>query len=83
MRFKNIIAYQVTERHRFLERLMPVKEEEITSYENMHTCLINMTACVCVFSVMEVAVYFLYLFKVCMSCLKEIIQTFYFSSIHG
>ena len=43
---------------------MPVKPEEVTSYENMHTCLITVTACVGVFSVMEVAVYFLYLFKV-------------------
>ena len=60
----SVSAYQVRQRHEFLERLMPVKPEEVTSYENMHTCLITVTASVGVFSVMEVAVYFLYLFKV-------------------
>ena len=54
-------AYQVDKRHRFLERLITVKEEEVTSHENIHTCLLTVTLCVIVFSVMEVASYFLYL----------------------
>ena len=51
-------------RHRFLERLITVKDEEVTSHENIHTCLLTVTVCVLVFSVLEVASYFLYLSKV-------------------
>ena len=54
----------MNQRHQFLERLISVKEEEVTSYQNMHTCVTTVTACVCVFSLMEVITYFLYLFKV-------------------
>ena len=57
-------AYQVNKRHAFLQRLIYVNEEEVTSYENMNTCVITVTACVCMFSIMEVVSYFLYLFKV-------------------
>ena len=48
-------------RHKFLERLITVKDEEVTSYENMNACLITVTVCVFVFSVLEVASYFIYL----------------------
>ena len=58
------LAYQVNKRHAFLQRLINVKDEEVTSYENMKTCLITITACVLVFSILEVVSYFLYLFKV-------------------
>ena len=54
----------MNQRHQFLEWLIRVKEEEVTSYQNMHTCVTTVTACVCVFSLMEVVTYFLYLFKV-------------------
>ena len=54
----------MNQRHQFLERLISVKEEEVTSFQNMHTCVTTVTACVCVFSLMEVITYFLYLFKV-------------------
>ena len=54
-------AYQVDKRHRFLERLITVKEEEVISHENIHRCLLTVTVCVLVFSVMEIASYFLYL----------------------
>ena len=57
-------AYQVYKRHALLQRLIYVKEEEVTSYENMNTCVTTVTACVCVFSLMEVISYYLYLFKV-------------------
>ena len=60
----SMLAYQVNKRHAFLQRLIYVKEEEVTSYENMNTCVTTVTACVCVFSLMEVVTYFLYLFKV-------------------
>ena len=33
----------------------------MTSHENIHTCLLTVTVCVLVFSVMEVVSYFLYL----------------------
>ena len=55
------LAYQVQKRHKFLERLITVKDEEVVSYENMHNCLVNVTVSVFVFSVMEVASYFSYL----------------------
>ena len=57
-------AYQVNKRHALLQRLIYVKDEEVTSYENMNTCVTAVTACVLVFSIMEVVSYFLYLFKV-------------------
>ena len=57
-------AYQVNKRHAFLQRLIFVKKEEVTSYENMNTCVTTITACVAVFSIMEAVSYFLYLFKV-------------------
>ena len=56
-----ILAYQVDKRHKFLERLITVKDEEVTSYENMNACVITLTVCVIMFSVLEVASYFTYL----------------------
>ena len=62
---KHIVsAYQVNKRHTFLEQLIGVKEEEVTSYENMHSCLVVVTSCICLFSALEVLAYFLYLFQV-------------------
>ena len=55
----------MNKRHHFLEWLIFVKEEEVTSYNNMNTCVTAVTACVGVFAVMEVLAYFLYLYKVC------------------
>ena len=60
----SLLAYQVNKRHAFLKRLINVKEEEVTSYENMNTCVTTVTTCVLVFSLMEVISYYLYLFKV-------------------
>ena len=57
-------AYQVNKRHAFLQRLIYVKEDEVTSYENMNTCVTTVTTCVLVFSLLEVISYYLYLFKV-------------------
>ena len=54
----------MNQRHQFLEWLISVKEQEVTSYQNMHNCVTNLTACVCVFSLMEIVTYFLYLFTV-------------------
>ena len=61
MMFFLLSAYQVDKRHKFLERLITVKEEEVTSHENIHTCLLTVTVCVLMFSFLEVATYFLYL----------------------
>ena len=52
-------AYQVNKRHAFLQRLIFVKKEEVTSYENMNTCVTTVTACVLVFSLLEVISYYL------------------------
>ena len=60
----SMLAYQVNKRHFFLQRLINVKEEEVTSYNNMNTCVTVVTACVGVFAVMEVLAYFLYLYQV-------------------
>ena len=54
------IAYQVNQRHAFLKWLVTVKDEEVISYENINSCLVTVTTCLCVFSVMEVAAYFIY-----------------------
>ena len=54
------LAYQVNQRHTFLKWLVTVKDEEVTSYENINSCLVTVTTCLCVFSVMEVAAYFIY-----------------------
>ena len=59
-----MLAYQVNKRHAFLQRLISVKEEEVTSHEYMNTCVTTVTACVFVFSLLEVISYYLYLFKV-------------------
>ena len=59
-------VYQVDQRHTFLERLIGVKMEEKVSFENIHLCANTITACVSVFSVMEIISYFLYLNKVCL-----------------
>ena len=53
----------MNKRHQFLESFSGAKDEEMISYENMHTCLLTVTVWVCVFSLLEVASYFLYLFK--------------------
>ena len=57
-------------RHRFLERLIYVKEEEMISQENILTCWLTVTFCVLVLSVMEVASYFLYLNLVSIDTVK-------------
>ena len=54
----------MNKRHHFLEWLIYVKEEEVTSYNNINTCVTTVTACVGVFAVMEVLAYFLYLYQV-------------------
>ena len=53
----------MNKRHQFLESFSGVKDEEMISYENMNTCLLIVTLWVCVFSLLEVASYFPYLFK--------------------
>ena len=62
--FDILSAYQVNKRHHILEWLIVVKEQEVTSYNNMNTCVIVVTACTIVFAVMEVIAYFLYLCQV-------------------
>ena len=58
------LVYQVDKRHTLLQQLMSVKDDEIASYENMNSINTIMTLLVFVFSFIEVAAYFLYLFKV-------------------
>ena len=76
-------AYQVNKRHNFLMWLITVKDEEQTSYDNMQACVTNITVCICVFSVMEVISYFIYLLKVEGQIYCMITQFNFFSSIPG
>ena len=54
----------MNKRHKFLDWLLRVKEEEETSYNNVNSCVMAVTTCVFVFSILEILSYFLYLFKV-------------------
>ena len=54
------LAYQVNQRHAFLKWLVTVKDDEVISYENINSCLVTVTTCLFVFSMMEVAAYFVY-----------------------
>ena len=54
------VAYQVNQRHAFLKWLVTVKDDEVISYENINSCLVTVTTCLFVFSMMEVAAYFVY-----------------------
>ena len=40
--------------------LVTVKDDEVISYENINSCLVTVTTCLFVFSMMEVAAYFVY-----------------------
>ena len=53
-------AYQVKRSH-FPRTITGLKPGEETSYENSQQCLVVITSCLCVFSVMEVVSYFIYL----------------------
>ena len=77
-------AYQVISRHHFLMRLITVKDEEVTSYENMHACVTWVTVCICIFSVLEVLSFFLYYLKVWISNVGcQIVFFLLLSFIHG
>ena len=52
------VAYQVNQRHAFLKWLVTVKDDEVISYENINSCLVTVTTCLCVFTVMEMAATF-------------------------
>ena len=54
-------AYQIEARHSFLEALLgKVKPEETESLETARTLVITITSCLCVFSLMEAACYYLF-----------------------
>ena len=75
----------MNKRHNFLMWLITVKDEEQTSYDNMQACVTNITVCICVFSVMEVISYFIYLLKVETLSVRYCTFTLnlFFSSIPG
>ena len=54
----------MNKRHEFLDWLLRVKEDEVTSYNNVNSCVATITTYVFCFSVLEILSYFLYLFKV-------------------
>ena len=66
-------AYQVNKRHQFLEWLLHVKKEEEDSYNNMNTCVITLTSCIFLFSVLEILFYFIYLFQVWLQTPKRLL----------
>merc|ERR1711911_260972 len=53
-------AYQVQRSH-YPRTITGLKDGEETSYENCQQCLVVITSCLCVFSALEVAGYFIYL----------------------
>ena len=54
-------AFQIEARHTFLETpLGKVKPEETESLETARTLVINITTCLCVFSLMEAVCYYLF-----------------------
>ena len=58
-------AYKVHERHNFLISLLGVtKPEEDVSYTNVTNLVISITVCSILFSLGEVAMYFIYNYKV-------------------
>ena len=54
------LAYQVKRSH-YTRTITGLKDGEEKSYENSKQCLVAITSCLCVFSVMEVVLYFIYL----------------------
>ena len=59
--FPFISAYQIEARHSLLEALLgKVKPEETESLETARTLVTNITTCLCVFSLMEAACYYLF-----------------------
>ena len=56
----NFLAYQVNRSH-YTRTFTGLKSGEETSYENSQQCLIVITSSLCVFSLMEVVGYFIYL----------------------
>ena len=59
--FLFISAYQIEARHSLLEALLgKVKPEETESLETARTLVINITTCLCVFSLMEAVCYYLF-----------------------
>ena len=52
-------AYQVQKSH-YPRTFTGLKEGEITSYENARTLVITITTCLCVFSLLEAACYYLF-----------------------
>ena len=60
-----LLGYKIHERHSFLTQLLGVtKPEENVSYTNITNLVLGVTVCTILFSVGEVAMYFLYNFKV-------------------
>ena len=53
-------AYQVKRSH-YPRTFTGLKPGEETSYENSQQCLVVISSCLCVFSIMEVVGYYIYL----------------------
>ena len=61
MIFSPLSAHQIEARHTFLETLLgKVKTEETESVETARTLVINITTCLCVFSLMEAVCYYIF-----------------------
>ena len=59
-----ILAYNISSRHWFLKSLVGTKKEEEISYERIMTLVISVTTMIIVFSILEVAFFFIYNSKV-------------------
>ena len=58
------LVFQIMDRHTILKTMMKPKKIEEQSYNNAILCGIVTTACILGFSILEIASYFIYLFKV-------------------
>ena len=59
-----VLAYNISNRHWFLKSLVGTKKEEEISYERIMTLVISVTTMIIVFSILEVAFFFIYNSKV-------------------
>ena len=59
-----VLAYNISSRHWFLKNLVGTKKEEEISYERIMTLAISVTTMIIVFSILEVAFFFIYNSKV-------------------
>ena len=67
-----VLVLQINERHEFLSNLIGSKEEEDRSYKNADEVMKATTSCMIVFSLLEIAIYYVYNYQVRLSFVEEL-----------